>query len=238
VWMGLGSWIGLGVWMGLGGWIGLGVRRGLGGWTELGVRVGLRVGGHGRVGGAGSPVRSGQKGAECGLDRGRGGRVGHGHRRHPELGRLPGQELRVAAARGQGHHPEPARIAPDDVERLRADRAGRTEDYDLAGLCWLLLVRGDPFSVRGGSPPRRTPLGGRRACWPCRLRRRARALPGLGSRGGHLGFHRSIVRYRESRRGRRPDIAVGQAGRVVRRLDMTAGRRDATERAGCTAAAP
>ena len=72
--------------------------------------------------------------AERGLDLGRGGRAGYGHRRHPELGGLAGQQVGLAAARGQRHHPEPAGIAPDDVERLGADRAGRAEDHDLARL--------------------------------------------------------------------------------------------------------
>jgi hypothetical protein len=86
------------------------------------------------MGEAGTGARSGEKVLECGLDVGYGGRAGYRHRGHPELGRLLGQQAGLAAAGSQGDHPEPAGIAPDDVERLGADRAGGTEDHDLARL--------------------------------------------------------------------------------------------------------
>ena len=75
--------------------------------------------------------------AERVLHLSRGGRVGYGHHRHPKLGGLAGQDVGLAAACRQGYHPEPAGVAPDDVEGLSTDRAGRAENDDLAGLAGL-----------------------------------------------------------------------------------------------------
>ena len=57
----------------------------------------------------------------------------HRHYLGAELHRLAGQLAGAAAARGQGDDGEPARVAPDNVGRLGAHRAGGTEQDDLAG---------------------------------------------------------------------------------------------------------
>ena len=49
-----------------------------------------------------------------------------------ELGGLRGEQLAVASRRERDHL-ELVTVAADDVERLRADRTGRTQDGDAAG---------------------------------------------------------------------------------------------------------
>ncbi len=50
-----------------------------------------------------------------------------------ELGDLRLEELAVGPARGQADDAEPVGVGADEVERLRADGAGRAEDHDVAG---------------------------------------------------------------------------------------------------------
>ncbi len=54
--------------------------------------------------------------------------VGDGHQRRQEFPDLPHEQILVGTARGQADDLEPIGIAPDHVEGLRADGAGRAED--------------------------------------------------------------------------------------------------------------
>ena len=82
------------------------------------------------AGGVAAPLRLGVEGELQVL---RGGRLGHPDRLDAQLERLRGEQLDVAAAGAERDHPEPVRVAPDDVDGLGADRAGGAEQDEVAG---------------------------------------------------------------------------------------------------------
>ena len=83
-----------------------------------------------RISGSGSPV------PYCRAQRlaQRGHRVlaGHGHRAHPQLVRLLGEQPDPAAGGGQRGDPEAVGVAQHEVDGLGADRPGGAEDHDVA----------------------------------------------------------------------------------------------------------
>ena len=85
-------------------------------------------------------------------------------------------ERLAVAARGEAHQLEAVRIRGDHLERLHADRAGRTEDDDAPHDPRLTVPSGRPAATRGRairrSRPRRPGRRRRRsACRACRCRR-------------------------------------------------------------------
>ncbi len=57
---------------------------------------------------------------------------GDGHHLGPVVECLPRQQRKIRTAGGDGHHPEPAGVAGDDVDGLGADRPGRAEHHERA----------------------------------------------------------------------------------------------------------
>lgn len=74
--------------------------------------------------------------------------VRYGNERRPGLGSLSTKEFGVAATSGERDHPEPVVIAGDDVEGLHADRAGGSEDHQLADANHEVIVPLNRFARR------------------------------------------------------------------------------------------
>ena len=53
----------------------------------------------------------------------------------PVSAALPGQQVGIAAARGQPHHLEAVRVGGDDLERLGADRPGAAQHQHAQTVC-------------------------------------------------------------------------------------------------------
>ena len=65
-----------------------------------------------------------------------GGGVRHRDGGYPELGGLPGEQARVAAARCQRGDPEPPRVAPHDVQRHGlVGVATKASDFEIEITC-------------------------------------------------------------------------------------------------------
>jgi hypothetical protein len=79
---------------------------------------------------SGAPLRLGVEGQ---LQILRHRRPGHAHRLDAQLQRLRGEQFDVAAAGAQRDHPEPVRVATNDVDGLGADGTGGAEQDDVTG---------------------------------------------------------------------------------------------------------
>ena len=99
--------------------------------------------------GAGRPLR-----AQGFADRGSGLLTLDGHDLGPELDRLAGQQAGIAAAGRQSGYLEPARVAPDDIGGLGADRPSRAQQNDAA---WAATGGFHPAIVPGAAAA--TPVG-------------------------------------------------------------------------------
>ncbi len=142
-----------------------GKRRGKAGRAHDGRdhEVGRKAGGrHQRIGpGFGLDSGAGKGRAQGGKR----GRLGH----HGQARPVPEREVRESLpipASGQDLHPEPVRIAGDEVERRGADRAGRTKDDDTLHAGLPKAATRNPATAATGTRPStrsiRPPCPGRR----------------------------------------------------------------------------